>query len=140
MSDIKLFVALRAFVVNGKGQVLIVRESGDYEDGTNNGKWDVVGGRLDPGEQWQQGLLREAKEETGLDVEVGQPFYVDEWRPVVRDEQWHIVGTFFVCKALGDEVTLSQDHDKFEWIDPKNYELFNLMGVLPGAFDSFLNR
>ncbi len=82
----KIFAACKAFV-NYNGKILILRESGKYEDGTNVGRYDIPGGRVQPGESFDQGLIREIKEETGLDVEIGRPFAVVEWRPVVRDEQ-----------------------------------------------------
>lgn len=133
----KQFIALRAFIVNQENKVLLVREADSYKDGVNTGKYDVIGGRLDVGEVWRDGLLREIKEETGLEVLIDRPFYVDEWRPVVREQQWHIVGTFFVCFANTSAVKLSEDHDAYEWIDATNYTEWELMGVLPGAFEAF---
>src|SRR3989344_2131963 len=118
--DIKLFVATKGFI-NYNGKILIVRESAKYKDATNVAKFDIVGGRMEVGQRFDESLLREVKEETGLEVTIGKPFFVNEWRPVVRGEQWQIVGIFFECTASSDNVTLSQDHDAFEWIDPKEY-------------------
>jgi len=81
----KIFVATKAFIVfNGK--VLILRESTKYEDGANAARFDVPGGRLQPGQRFDESLLREIQEETGLAVKIGKPFFVNEWRPVVRGE------------------------------------------------------
>lgn len=85
----KLFVATKAFVVYD-GKILLLQESSDYEDGTNAGKWDIPGGRVNPGEKWNEALLREVKEETGLDVTIGRPFAMGEWWPQVRGEQWQV--------------------------------------------------
>jgi len=134
----KLFVATKAFIVNG-GKVLLLREAGKYQDGTNIGRYDVVGGRLTPGEHFRDSLLREITEETKLTVEVGRPFFVNEWRPVVREEEWQIVGIFFRCEANLTEVTLSEDHDAFEWIDPKDFAKYNIIPNLAPAFESFLS-
>src|SRR3989338_5321969 len=116
----KLFVATKAFI-NFRGKILILRESNTYTDGTNAEKYDVAGGRLTPGEKFNDALQREIKEETGLDVDIGKPFHIGEWRPVVRGEQWQVVGIFFECFAKSEEVILSEDHDGYEWIDPKHY-------------------
>lgn len=70
----KLFVATKAFIERD-GKILILREAGKYQDGTNIGHYDVPGGRLTPGENWQVALTREVKEETDLDVTVGPPFF-----------------------------------------------------------------
>ncbi len=85
------------------------------------GRWIV------PGQKFDENLLREIKEETGLSVKIGRPFYVGEWRPKVGNENWQIVGTFFKCKATSSKVKLSPDHDSFGWINPRDYKKFNLI-------------
>ena len=135
----KLFVATKAFITYN-GMVLLLKESVKYNDGTNAGRYDVVGGRIEPGQRFDESLLREIKEETGLDVKIGRPFFVNEWRPKVRGEEWQIVGTFFECNAENDKVQLSEDHSEFKWIDPNDYKDYNLIENLVPAFESFLNR
>lgn len=139
MDNIKIFAATKAFIVYN-GKVLILRESVKYQDGGNVGRYDVPGGRVEPGQRWDESLKREIKEETGLEITIGRPFYVGEWRPVVRGEQWQIIGTFFECTAESDQVTLSDDHDKYLWIDPKGYREHNLIPNLQPAFVSYLTH
>jgi len=122
----RLFVATKAFV-NYQGKVLLVRESKRYGEGTNTGYFDVIGGRVNPGETWQECLLREIKEETGLDVAIGKPFFIGEWRPVVKGEPWQVIGIFIECFASSDQVVLSQDHDAYQWIDPREYKNVSLI-------------
>lgn len=116
----KIFPAVKAFVVID-GKVLLLKESTNYADGANAGKWDVPGGRIDMGERWDTALLREVKEETGLDIVPGRAFAMEEWRPVVRGEQWQVVSTFFECTTSGapDSVILSQDHVEYKWFTPE---------------------
>ncbi len=135
----KLFTATKAFI-NHKGKILILRESAKYEDGANENKYDVPGGRVIPGQRFDESLRREIKEETGLEVEIGKPFFVNEWRPIVRGEQWQIIGTFFVCHANSDQIKLSIDHDNFKWIEPKEYKNYDLIENLHPAFEAFLNK
>ncbi len=119
MSEVqKLFPAVKAFIVH-EGKILLLQESTQYEDGTNAGKWDVPGGRVNPGEKWDEGLLREIKEETGLDVNIGKPFAMGEWRPAPRGEQWQVIATFVECTPVGEAtVVLSQDHSAYQWLSP----------------------
>lgn len=133
----RFFLATKAFVVND-GDVLLVRESEDYEEGTNIGKFDVPGGRLDPGEHFAESLEREVKEETGLDVEIGSPFAVGEWRPEVDGEKWQIVGVFFECEAGSRDVQLGEDHGEYVWIDPENHREYELIENLYERFETFL--
>jgi len=135
----KIFVATKAFI-NFRGKILIVRESTKYKDGTNFGYYDVPGGRIKPGQRFDKSLLREIKEETGLKVRIGRPFYVGEWRPKAEKEQWQIVGTFFECFARSNKVKLSRDHDNYQWINPKDYKKYKLIGNLKLAFENYLKR
>jgi 8-oxo-dGTP diphosphatase len=135
----KLFIATKAFIVHN-GKVLILRESPKYGAGTNIGRYDVVGGRLNPGEKWDDGLLREIKEETGLSVKIGKPFAVNEWRPVVKGEQWHVVGVFIECHAEAPSVVMDTEHDHYEWIEPKDYQKYNLIPNLHSMFEAYLKK
>ena len=116
----KLFVGAKA-VVHFRGKVLLVRESTKYEDGTKPSKWDVVGGRIQAEEEVRAGLVREVAEESGLTVAAGESLGVFDGWPEIRGEKCHVVRLYFWCEADSDEVTLSSDHDEYEWVDPGNY-------------------
>lgn len=137
--DIKIFTAVKALIEH-QGKILIIRESAKYEDGANVSKYDVVGGRVQPGQRFDESLIREIQEETGLTVTVGQPFFVNEWRPVVKGEQWQIIGIFFKCQASSDQVKLSEDHDDYQWINPADYPSYNLIENLHPAFEAYLKN
>ena len=135
----KLFVAMKAFIIHN-GKVLILKESSNYKDGSNIGRYDIVGGRIKPGQHFKESLLREIKEETGLDVTIGKPFFVNEWRPSVNGENWHIVGTFFECHTNSDSIILSEDHEEYIWISPEKYTNYNIIPNLHPAFQEFLQK
>jgi 8-oxo-dGTP diphosphatase len=127
MSNIRQRIACKGLIVH-ESKILILREaSTTYKDGTNPNKYHVPGGRIEPGEYFMDGLLREIKEETGLEVTVGKPLYVGEWRPIIRGEENQIVAVFFVCQAESDKVVLSEEHDDFQWINPGDHGAFQLM-------------
>lgn len=127
MSDIVLRVAMKAVIVDG-GQVLILREGSKYDDGANRGRYHLPGGRVDAGENFEDSLRREVHEETGLEIELGTPIYVGEWRPVIRGRPHQIVATFIVCRPRGGQtVRLSGEHDRFVWIKPGDRAKYDLM-------------
>jgi ADP-ribose pyrophosphatase YjhB (NUDIX family) len=70
MPDITLVagVALR----NGKGEYLLVQEA----KSAVRGLWNWPAGKLDPGETLQEAAVREAREETGLEIRLtGQEYF-----------------------------------------------------------------
>ena len=135
----KQFISTKAFICY-QDKVLVLRQSSEYEDGNQPGKYEIPGGRIDPGEPWRDAFFREIWEETGLDVRLGRPFHVGEWWPEVRDEKWHIIGTYFECFANSSDVVLSQDHDDFVWIDPREYDEINLLANTTDAFEAYLEH
>jgi ADP-ribose pyrophosphatase YjhB (NUDIX family) len=63
------------------------------------GRWSLPGGALEVGETLAEGLAREMKEETGLDVEVGP--VVDVFDRITRDDdgraRFHYVLVDYLC-------------------------------------------
>jgi 8-oxo-dGTP diphosphatase len=135
----KLFLATKAFI-KYQNKILIIKESDKYADGTNAGKFDVPGGRIKPGQRFDESLLREIKEETGLEVKIGQSFFANEWRPVVKGVEWQVVGMFFECESASDKVILSQDHSEYLWINPADFKNYNLIENLQPAFEAYLHN
>jgi ADP-ribose pyrophosphatase YjhB (NUDIX family) len=60
-----------AGVLVHEGRLLIVRQR--VSDTRN---WSLPGGKLEPGETLDEGMLREMREETGLDVRIERLLYV----------------------------------------------------------------
>ena len=62
--------------------------------------WALPGGFVDEGEELGKACQREAKEETGLDVElVEQLFTYSDPR---RDKRKHTISTVYACRASGE--------------------------------------
>lgn len=87
-----------------------------------------------------ESLRREVREETALEITIGKPFFVNEWLPIIKNEQWQIIGIFFACQAHSDKVILSEDHDSFIWIDSKNYLDHPIISNLEKAFEAYNAR
>jgi 8-oxo-dGTP diphosphatase len=68
------------------------------------GYWGLPGGRMDPGETVEQTIVREVKEETGLDVEVVRKIgeYIEQG--VKDDVEYEYYPTCFLVKRVGGEI------------------------------------
>lgn len=87
--------------------------------------WALPGGFVDYGESLEQAACREAKEETGLDVELQRQFHT--YSDPARDPRRHTMSTVFIAKASG--VPIGAD-------DALNAELFDPDSLpFPLAFD-----
>ncbi len=140
MTDIVLRVAAKALIVNGSGEVLILREASSYGDGTQIGRYGLPGGRLGIGESFEEGLRREALEETGLEVVPQHPIFVGEWRPEIKGVPHQIVAIFVVCKSKSTDVALSDEHDSHEWIKPEQRADYDIMDPDWEVIDAYIQR
>jgi len=79
--------------------------------------WDLPGGALDYGEDPQAGIIREIKEETGLEVKNLKPFDVSG-----KENPWgYWVTIAYSCEAVTDEVVLSCEHTEFKWVTKEEF-------------------
>ena len=87
--------------------------------------WSLPGGRLERGENLGQGLLREMKEETGLDVEIIRMLYLCD----VKASQNTILHITFLVRKIGGEIMLpSNEFDENKIFDVKFVPVSELTG------------
>jgi len=109
-------VAAKAFIVEDGKLLVLKRRPNDIQ---KPGIWEIPGGRLNLGENPFEGVKRETKEETGIDIDVLHPLNVKHFK---RDDGQTITLLIFLCKALTDNVKISEEHSDFKWMHLKNYE------------------
>ena len=78
--------------IESKGIVLINRKNPPHG-------WAIPGGFVDYGESLEEAALREAKEETNLDVQLARQFHT--YSDPERDPRHHTISTVYVAKSKG---------------------------------------
>ncbi|MEU2869295.1 (deoxy)nucleoside triphosphate pyrophosphohydrolase [Streptomyces olivoreticuli] len=92
-----------------QGRLLAARRSAPPELA---GRWELPGGKLEPGETAEQALVRELREELGVEVEPLERV-AGEWplRPPFVLHVW-------TAKLVSGTVRALQDHDEVRWLTP----------------------
>jgi 8-oxo-dGTP diphosphatase len=105
-------VSVAAAIIDEGGQLLAVRRR-------DNGHWEPPGGILELDETIHAGLVREVREETGLEVEL------EALSGVYKNMRRGIVALVFRCRIIGGEPHPTQEAEQVSWLSPDDVR--NLM-------------
>ncbi|WP_405913315.1 (deoxy)nucleoside triphosphate pyrophosphohydrolase [Streptomyces sp. NBC_00963] len=92
-----------------QGRLLAARRSAPPELA---GRWELPGGKLEPGESAGQALVRELREELGVETEPLERI-PGEW-PLGRG----FVLQVWTARLISGEVRPLEDHDELRWLGP----------------------
>lgn len=108
----ELQVGVKILLKNKEGKYLVVcRNPEKYPE--TGAKWDIVGGRINPGASLMDNLAREVIEETGLEI-TGEPKLITA-QDILKIQDKHIVRLTYKGMADG-EVKLSDEHSECRWL------------------------
>ena len=80
-------------IIELKGGIVLIKRKNPP------GGWAIPGGFVDYGETLESAAVREAKEETGLDIELMRQFHT--YSDPQRDPRQHTITTVYIAKAQG---------------------------------------
>lgn len=114
-------------VILRDGEVLIVRRANP----PLQGEWSIPGGALDLGEKLRDGVAREVREETGMDVEVGP--VLDVFDSIFPDAegrtQYHYVLIDYLCHLRSGTLAAASDVSEVRWAQFKELEALGMKQV-----------
>lgn len=109
---ITLQVGVKALLRNMDGKYLLLRRSLEkYPE--IEGRWDIVGGRIDPGKTLIENLRREIQEETGLEL-VGDPKLIAA-QDILRNKNHHVVRLTYIGESNGEVKLDTSENDMYKW-------------------------
>lgn len=106
-----LQVGVKVLLTDGSGKYLLLKRSAEKYPEVGP-KWDIPGGRINPGKPLLENLRREVLEETGLKLE-SEPKLIAA-QDILRIEGRHVVRLTFLGKAEGIP-KLNEDSTEFIW-------------------------
>lgn len=102
-------LTVRGVIKNNNGEILIVKRHPKSK--TDPEMWELPGGKVEKGEHFADALVREIKEETNLDVNVG------DFCEAVQNDYMHkrTVQLMMYLEDGEGSVKISDEHTEFMW-------------------------
>ncbi|MBC8274367.1 MAG: NUDIX domain-containing protein [Chloroflexi bacterium] len=106
-----------AIIEDDKGGILLVKHKPE-KGGFWQGKWICPGGKLELGEAIGEGIKREVKEETGLEIELVKPLPAfDRIVNSAGEVSLHVVYIDYIAKLAGGELKVDSDVGEALWVN-----------------------
>jgi len=122
-------------VVIDQGRLLLVRRGGPVR----RGHWAVPGGKVRWGERLAETAIREVKEETGLDIQLGSVIWVGDGLGDGDPPDHHFALIDFAGSVVGGTLEAADDADEAAFVPldevralqltPSMFELLDHLGV-----------
>jgi ADP-ribose pyrophosphatase YjhB (NUDIX family) len=129
--------AASAVVVNDQNEILLQRRR-------DNDLWSLPGGEMVIGESIAQAIVREVKEESGLEVMVvrlvgiySDPLHVIAYSDGEVRQQFSIC---FACRVVGGELQTGDESSEVGFFDPKQLDSLNIQPSIRLRLQHFLEN
>jgi mutator protein MutT len=138
----KLYFSQKAFIVN-EGKLLAIQKNANAKEMAF--KWEVPGGRIEPGEDLDAALQREVHEETGLKITPGEHFAIWDWKRKHGDHAFHVVASgrisTFVSGIVTNKNNVEGDNiEQIKWIPLKDVRALDWPQEMEAVIEKFLKR
>ncbi len=117
MADEPIMIGVGAVVEDGAGRILLVKHIPE-RGGFWQGKWICPGGELELGETIEEGIKREIKEETQLEIDLVAPLYPFDRIVKLNDRVYlHVIYIDYLARVTGGELKAGSDIGEAIWVE-----------------------
>lgn len=118
MAENTIRVGSAVVIENDKGEILLAKSNKEPV----KGQWTVPGGGIKFCEKIKDAVIREIKEETGLDIELTKFITVYE---LIIPEKEHRIIFYHKGKPKSGKTKTSDDISEVVWVKPENIKKLN---------------
>ncbi|PIZ31662.1 MAG: hypothetical protein COY40_01390 [Alphaproteobacteria bacterium CG_4_10_14_0_8_um_filter_53_9] len=111
-----------ALVQDEEQNTLLLQLPSTYDEDAAN-SWTLPGGKLEPSDEPKPGILREIKEETGLNATLQSPCSVARW--TTRNSKKLAIFYKATVEGVKPAPVLSAEHQRFAWVTPAEVKNFH---------------
>jgi len=126
-------VGVGIYIFNDKHQLLLGLRKSNHANGT----WCAPGGHMEYGESNEQAAIREAKEETGLDISNNDLYLAGTTNDFFKESGKHYITLHLFCKQYHGTPKIMEPDKCAEW---KWFDLDNLPENLMLSNKNFLTQ
>ena len=109
-------VAVGAVIEDGEGRILLVKHV-EARGGFWQGKWICPGGKLELGETIEEGIMREVREETNLEIKLTAPLVpFDRIVKEGGETKLHVIYIDYLAELVGGELKPASDVGQAIWV------------------------
>lgn len=107
--------------------------------GAYPGQWAIPGGGMEEGERVRETLVRELREEVGLELtKLESASFEDDIREKIfadgHKEDVYMVMLVFDCETTNEQVKINDEFEAFAWVETKDLKQYDLNSATVKTF------
>ena len=127
-------------VILQDGKIILVKRRAE----PGKGRWSIPGGIVHLGEKVAEATIREAKEESGLDIEIVDDRPIDAFDSIITDDQgrtkYHFTLLEFLTRPKGGTLKAAQDVAEARWVPLEEVKKYDLTRTFRAFFEKHENE
>ena len=126
-------LTVRGIIKDDSNEILIVKRH--PKSRTDPEMWELPGGKVEKGEHFADALVREIKEETNLDAEVG------DFCEAIQNDYSHkrTVQLMMYLEDVRGDVEISDEHTEYMWASIEKIKTLNVSTSLKKLLEKTKN-
>lgn len=131
-------VGAGAIIFNDEGEVFITQRGPKARN--EAGKWDFPGGSVEFGERCEDAVVRELKEEFGIDIEVIE--LLEVVNHIIPEEKQHWVSPSYIARYIGGEPKIMEPEKciKMKWVCLAKINASELTIASKANYEKYIER